>query len=210
MVIPSDSETRLLQRAAGGDQGARDRLLVLHRARLRSVVTLRLDQRLRQRVDPSDVVQETLLVASRRLDEYLREPPLPFFPWLRQIAWDRLVEIHRQHLYAGRRAQPREEIAFHQLSDESIGGLAARLVDVTGDPIRQLVQAEVHERVKLALEQLPHDHREILILRYLEGFSTAETAAVLEIGIPAAKMRHLRAVKRLRELLGDLTRGSST
>src|SRR5688572_21917529 len=68
-----------------------------------------MDPRLAARVDPSDVVQEVLAEAGRRLDRYLAERPLPFDPWLRQLACDRLVEQHRRHVLAGRRSVTREE-----------------------------------------------------------------------------------------------------
>src|SRR5262249_57937148 len=81
---------RLLQQARAWDPHALERLLSMHRAYLRQLVELRLDPRLRVRVDPSDVVQEAQLEAVRRLPEYLREPALPFRLWLRRLAQDRL------------------------------------------------------------------------------------------------------------------------
>src|SRR4051812_2432869 len=94
----------LLRRAGCGEDQARDQLLGLHRERLLRMVAVRLDRRLVARLAPSDVVQEVLVEAHRRLDDYLRERPLPFYPWLRQLAWERLVKAHRQHLHArGRR-----------------------------------------------------------------------------------------------------------
>ncbi len=95
--------------AAAGDQSARTKLLELHRARLRRMLAVRLDRRLLQRIDPSDIIQETLILADRRLDEYLKEQPIPFYPWLRQFAWDQLVTAMRRHVYASRRSRSREE-----------------------------------------------------------------------------------------------------
>src|SRR3954468_20220302 len=86
----------LLDRAGQGDGEARQRLLARHRYRLRQMITVRLDRRLAARGDPSDIVQEALADAARGLDDYLRDRPLPFYPWLRRFAWERLVEIdHR-------------------------------------------------------------------------------------------------------------------
>ena len=99
----------LLERAGRGDAQARADLLARHRERLRRMVALRMDRRLSPRVDPSDVVQDALAEAHRQLPDYLLERPLPFYPWLRQIAWDRLVQQHRRHLHAGRRSVRREE-----------------------------------------------------------------------------------------------------
>src|SRR5437764_1772282 len=97
----------LLAAAAAGDDRARGRLLERHRGRLKRMVAVRLDRRLAARVDPSDLVQETLAEAAAKLDTYLHARPLPFFPWLRRLAQDRLADAHRHHLRAGRRSVAR-------------------------------------------------------------------------------------------------------
>jgi DNA-directed RNA polymerase specialized sigma24 family protein len=81
----------LLRRVDAGDGQARGALLQRHRIRLKRLIALRLDPRLAARVDPSDVVQEALAEADRRLDRYIQERPLPFYPWLRQLVQDRPV-----------------------------------------------------------------------------------------------------------------------
>ena len=115
----------LIRLTRQGDPSARDRLLARHRPRLRQMVRLHLDRRLGARVDPSDVVQETLAEAARRLEEYLHHPPLPFYPWLRQIALDRLLDLRRRHLRARKRSVAREEPDVLALPDESAAELAA-------------------------------------------------------------------------------------
>src|SRR5262249_62353015 len=102
-------DARQRVRAAGrGDARPRGRLAERHRGRLRRMVAVRLDRRLAARVDPSDVVQESLAEADRRLDGYLRERPLPFYPWLRQLAWERLTALYRRHVPAQPRSVTRE------------------------------------------------------------------------------------------------------
>jgi RNA polymerase sigma-70 factor, ECF subfamily len=191
----------LLNRTAQGDGAARDELLVRHRQRLRQAVAYRLDRRLAARVNPSDVVQEVLAEASRRLPEYLRERPLPFYPWLRQMALERLVALHRRHVQAQRRSVRREEAGLPALPDESAEELAGRLAASASSPSQRLVRREARERVRAALSRLPPADREVLELRHLEQLSVAETAAVLGVSPGAAKTRHLRALQRLRGLL---------
>src|SRR5262245_860351 len=99
----------LLNRAATGDQAAADRLLALHRDRLRAMISIRLDRRLSARIDPSDVLQDAFAEAHQKLPEYLRTQPIPFYPWLRRIAWERIIQLHRQHVLAQARAITREE-----------------------------------------------------------------------------------------------------
>ena len=156
------------------------------------------------------MVQEALADADAKLSDYARRRPLPFYAWLRQLAWDRLIELRRRHLTASKRSVKREEPDVLWLPDESAAQLAARLADLGGSPSERVLRDELRQRVRLALERLAPGDREVLVLRHLEQLSTAESAAVLGIGEGAFKSRHLRALQRLRTLLrDDLSGGSS-
>jgi len=193
---------QLLARAGRGDASARGRLLEYHRGRLRGLVALRLDPRLAARVDPSDLVQDTLAEAHRRLDDYLRDQPLPFYPWLRQIAWQRLIKIH-QHHHARKRGVTREGPGLPELPAESAWALADRLRGSGTSPSRHAQREELRLGVRRALGQLGERDREVLVLRYLEQMPLAEIAAVLGISEGAVKARHARALLRLQASLGD-------
>jgi RNA polymerase sigma-70 factor (ECF subfamily) len=193
----------LLDRAGRGDRAARQQLLMRRRGRLQKMVAAHLDRRMAARVDPSDVVQEVLADAAERLPEYLARRPLPFYPWLRQFAFDRLVELHRRHVGAGKRSVTREEPDVLLLPDESVVQLAGRLADLSASPSRHALREELRGRVRAALGRLAAADREVLVLRHLEQLPTAEAAAVLGIGERAFKSRHLRALQRLRALLED-------
>jgi RNA polymerase sigma-70 factor (ECF subfamily) len=193
----------LLDRADRGDALARQLLLERHRDRLRRMVAVRLDDRVAVRVDPSDLVQEALAQAAARLADYLHRRPLPFYPWLRQIAWDRLVAAHRRHLRAGRRSVAREAPGPLPLPDESAGRLADRLVARGSSPSRRLIRAELRDRLKAALDRLPPRDREVLVMRHLEQMEVAEIAAVLGLTAGAVMTRQTRALARLRGLLDD-------
>ena len=199
---PHDTE-QLLARAAAGDAAARGALLVRHRDRLRRMVAVRLDPRLAARVDPSDVVQETLAEAHRRLDAYLAAKPLPFYPWLRQLAQDRLADLHRRHVRAARRAVGREEPAGPALSDASVAELAHRLAAPAPGPGEAAHRREQAGRLRAALARLPDTDREVLILRHLEQLSSREIADVLGVSPSVVYTRHLRALRRLRGALGE-------
>jgi RNA polymerase sigma-70 factor (ECF subfamily) len=193
----------LLRRAEQGDGQARQAVLVRHRERLKHMVAVRMDRRLAARIDPSDVVQEALLDAARSLDDYLRHRPVPFYPWLRQLAWDRLIELHRRHLHAKRRSVKREEPLAPHLSDESALHLAERVLARQSSPSDRAIRSELRARIRTALDQLGERDREVLVLRHLEQLSTRETAAVLGISEGGVKTRHLRALERLRALLAS-------
>jgi RNA polymerase sigma-70 factor (ECF subfamily) len=156
------------------------------------------------------VVQEALVDAAGRLSDYARRRPLPFYPWLRQLAWDRLIELHRRHVAAGKRSVKREEPDVLRLPDESAAQLASRLADLGGSPSEHVVREELRQRVRVALDRLAPGDREVLVLRHLEQLLTAEAAAVLGIGERAFKSRQLRALQRLRALLRDDISGGAS
>ena len=202
MTSPASADTQeLLDRSVRGDAAARQELLVRHRARLRRMVALRLDRRLGARLDPSDVVQEALADAAVHLDEYLRDRPLPFYPWLRQFAWERLVKAHRNHIHAQRRSIVREEQPEMPLSQESVRQLAYQLLAGGTSPSRRLIRQEQRQRVRSALAELAAPDREVLVMRHLEQMETPEIAAALGISEGAVRNRQYRALVRLRALL---------
>ena len=191
----------LVRRAAAGDGEARDQLLLRHRDRLRQMVAVRIDPRLARRVDPSDVVQETLAVADKRLDKYLAEQPIAYYPWLRSLAWNQLIDMHRRHVHAQRRSVEREQPWELAMSDASAMLLAERLPGPTSTPSQHLLRAEIQRRVKQLLAEMSPADREIIVMRHLEGMSVREVAAVLELPEGTVKSRHFRALESLRRVL---------
>jgi RNA polymerase sigma-70 factor (ECF subfamily) len=191
----------LLAEVRRGDASARSRLFDRHRDRLRQMIAVRLDHRLAPRVDPSDVVQDVLLEADQQLADYLKKHPLPFFPWLRQIAGNKLVDLYRRHVTAHRRSVNREELALAGLTDESAWELADRLFAPGSGPLAEVVRQEMRRKLREALDRLSDRDREVLVLRHLEQLSTAEIAEVLAISEGAVHTRHLRALQRLGLLL---------
>ena len=156
---------------------------------------------------PAGVVQEALTDASRKLSEYLKHRPIPYYPWLRQLALERLVKLHRRHIQAQKRSVTREEDWLPPLPDESAVELADRLgaagvgAHAGGTPVGRLLREELRRRVRTILEQLGPRDREVLVLRHLEQMSPREMSAVLGISEGAVRVRHLRALQRFRQLL---------
>jgi RNA polymerase sigma-70 factor, ECF subfamily len=208
MAGNSNETDRLLHRVTDGDHESWGELLIRHEEKLRRMVAFRLDQRLQGRIDPQDIIQEAYLEASRHRAEYLRQPAIPFFLWLRGIVGNKLLELHRHHLGTQMRDAGRE-IALYRgaMPDASSAELAAQLMGHATRPSEAAIRAEVKIHLQEALNTLDPIDREVLVLRHFEQLSPSETAQVLGIKEKTAGMRYLRAIKRLKDILTSLPGG---
>jgi RNA polymerase sigma-70 factor (ECF subfamily) len=198
----AEKTQELLAGARGGDADAVNRLMDRHRDALRRMVQLRLDQKIQRRVDVSDVVQDVLVEANRRLKDYLANPQMGFHLWLRQIAKDRIIDAHRRHRVSAKRSVDRERpMAIPAANDHSTMQLAAQLADRELTPAAAATQAEMAQAVEAAIAKLPDQDCEIIIMRHYEQLSNQEIAQALSLTEPAASMRYLRAIRRLKELM---------
>ncbi len=194
----------LLVSAKRGDDGAVNRLLDRHRNALHRMIQLRLDQKIQGRVDVSDVVQEVLVEASRRLPRYLDNPVMAFHLWVRQIAKDRIIDAHRRHRGSAKRSVDREQsLAVPAATDQSTYDLAAQIRDPELTPAAAATRQEMAQLVEQALGRLGEQDCEVIIMRHYEQLSNAEIAEALGLTEPAASMRYLRAVRRLKQALQD-------
>lgn len=186
----------LLARVNHGDHGAFDRLLELHRTYLRKLVDVRMDDELRTRVDPSDVVQEAQLAATQKLERFMRDRPASFRIWLRGIALERLIGQRRKHL-----ALKRSVRHEHHFSDASSIALAHHMMQ--GRPSQLLQRKELAQQIHEVIQQLKEADREILLLRHVEELSNVEAAEVLNLAPEAARKRLGRAMIRLTQLIAE-------
>ena len=192
----------LLDRVRQGDDAAIGGLLARHRAAIRRMIDRRMDRVVQRRVDASDIVQDVLIEANRRLADYLANPTMPFQLWLRSMARDRLIDAHRRHRVASTRSLDREvSLNLPAGQDHSQADLIGQLPDRELTPAATATWHELERRFATAVEQLEADDRQIVLLRHFEHLSTADAAAVLGLSKPAAGMRYLRAMRRLRVLL---------
>lgn len=192
----------LLEQVRGGDAAARELLLSRHRDALRRMIALRLDPAIAARLDASDVVQDVLLEADRRLEDYLRGPTMPFGLWLRHIAQDHIIDAHRRHRVAQRRGVDREQpIVPAALAEHSSIELAAQFIDREKTPATAVVEQEMVHRLHEAISRMDEGDREIILMRHFEQMANQEVASALGLSEAAASMRYLRAIRRLRELL---------
>jgi RNA polymerase sigma-70 factor (ECF subfamily) len=174
------------------------------------MVAVRMDSRLRARFDPSDVVQIVMAEAAQKMVTFRRQPS-EFLAWLRQLAWDELARLRRDHIRTQKRSVQREMYDWRgEAADDSMFELADRFAAQQMGPGSRLVHKEIRARVRSALGQLPPQDREILVLRFLEQLDINEAAAALGISVAAVKSRQFRAVERLGKLLSDLRTGDNS
>jgi RNA polymerase sigma-70 factor (ECF subfamily) len=172
------------------------------------MVALRLDQRLQGRIDASDVLQEAYLEAWSRLTEYLHEPTMPFFLWLRFLTGQRLLILHRHHLGRQMRDAGREISLYRgALPEASSAALAAHLLGHDTRPSEAAMRIELKLRLQEALNQMDSVDREVLALRHFEQLSRAETAQVLGMRESAVSKRYFRALERLKDILASMPGG---
>lgn len=189
----------LLEKARHGNAEAVNQLMDRHRAILVRMIQSRLHQGMARRVDASDIVQDALIEAHRRLTDFLNQSEIPFHAWLRQLAKDRLADTYRRQL-AGKRSISR---------DQSLPGrsVSMNLNDLFPDqqltPAAQLIQQEFEVQFHEILELMNDETREILLMRHSEQLSNQQAAEVLGISEAAAGMRYLRALRQLKKYFSE-------
>ena len=205
MTTETSGQTELEQRAKSGDTAALAELFERSRERLRKMIDLRMDERVSQRVDPSDVLQEAYVDLADQLANYVKDPKLPFFIWMRRITGLRLAKVHREHLDVAKRDIGRE-VSLHRgpLPQVTSFALASRLVGNVTAPEDRAIRAERQLKLEEVINTMAEDDREIIALRHFEQMTTQEVAAALEITEAAAGMRYLRAVRRLQKEVKDV------
>ena len=202
MAEETQEVTALLDRAEQGDQSALTELFSRYQQRLKRMVRVRMNPRLHGRVDDSDILQDAYLEISKHLNDYLQEPTIPFFLWLRHITGQKLIAVHREHLGAQMRDAKRE-VSLHRgsLPSASSASLAAQLLGRLTSPSQAALKAELRVQLQEALNQMNEVDREVLVLRHFEQLSNSEVAQVLSIQESAASKRYLRALERLQQVL---------
>lgn len=201
----ANNTDELIEKAAQGDESAMAELFLRHRERLKRLVLFRMHDRLKSRLDASDVLQEAFIEAARRLPEYSRDRQVPIFLWLRRLTGERLKHLQRMHLGAEKRTVFRElamDGSFEQ--DASVMGLASRLAGQFTSVHRNLLREEVQLKLIEALNQMDPDDCDIIAMRHFEELSTEEVSQVLGITRSGVLKRYTRALRKLRSsVVGD-------
>ena len=205
MMADSAEMLALIQKAVAGDQQAVTALFERFRERLLRMVRLRMDHRLRGRVDSEDIVQEAYLDAAQRLENYAAKPTMSFFIWLRFLAAQKLVDAQREHLGTEMRDAAREVSLYRgPMPEASSASLAAQLLGRLTSPSLAAIRAETQIKVQEVLNAMDPMDREVLVLRHFEHLGNRETAELLGISPAAASKRYITALKRLKAILSNV------
>ncbi len=197
------ADETILEACRQGDGDAVGACLEAFRERLVRTVDLRLDARVRGRIEARDVVQDAFVEVLQRLSDYAQTRPMGFFLWVRFLTLQKVLQVHRAHLGAERRDAGREAPLAQRIDPGASSlALASAFLDGGTSPSRATVRADEHERLRRALEELNEIDREVLVLRHFEHLSNAEAAEVLGLSGATASQRYVRALKRIQSILG--------
>ncbi|MCA9070481.1 MAG: sigma-70 family RNA polymerase sigma factor [Planctomycetaceae bacterium] len=202
-MIDSDSQVNdLIKQVEQGHPHALGELLQRYRGRLLRIVDFRMDSRLRSRLDATDVIQETFIEVTIRFEEYLTQPEMPFFLWLRFIALQKLLQLRRHHIGVQSRNAEREVPLFLGAYPQATSAvLAAHLLGKQTTPSEAAIRAESRVRLEQALNSMDNIDREVLALRHFERMTNKEVSTLLDLTETAASNRYMRALKRLRRVM---------
>ncbi|MBI1371555.1 MAG: sigma-70 family RNA polymerase sigma factor [Phycisphaera sp.] len=195
-----------IARVAAGDEQALAAAFSRHRQRLWQMVSFRMDRRLHGRVDPDDILQESFLDAAKRIEHFNGDNDESLYLWLRLIVQQTMIDIHRRHIGAAKRNAAREvrmnRPAFPQATSKS---LSQQLVGSITSPSRAVQRAELITQMEHAIGKMDEIDREVLALRHFEEMSNKEVAMTLGIEEKAASIRYVRALRRLKAILAELS-----
>ena len=207
--MSENPKAEVIARLRSGDARVVGDLFEEQRARLVRMIGLRLDAQLKKRVDASDVIQEAFLEASVRLPEYLEDPRMPFSLWLRFIASQKLMALHRHHLgVQGRDARREIAIGGGHRPEVSTASLSDELLARDTSPTHAAKRSELQRCVEDALASLDPIDREVIVLRHFEQLSNEDAAVELGLEPSATSKRFVRALLKLKEVLSEMPGGA--
>ena len=191
----------------GNPEKALSKVFMENRASLRRMVAMRMDRSLKGRIDPSDIIQETLFDAYRRLDDYLANPSIPFLKWLYFLAEQNTLTAYRRHVTAQKRSTQREQNDAQSRTSNTGSLHEFAISDLTG-PVQKIEKLERMVQLHRAISMLNVPSQTVVRMRFLEGRSLAEISAELGISVDAVAKRAMRSLLKLTEFANELGLGS--
>lgn len=196
----SQADGCLFDQARAGDPLALGPLLASYADQLRQLADRQLDGKVRNRVSPSDIVQEALLQASQDFPGFRGQSDAELSSWLRRVLARKVSKTIERHLLAEKR-DVRREVAFAPVADWSGMPVSDAVADHRPGPASEALGSERHHQLQHALAELPENYRRIIELRNIHGLPFEEIASRLNRSSGAARMLWLRAIEALRQRL---------
>ncbi len=190
-----------LAAARAGDATARDRLFGACRSFVATVARCHLNRRIQAKVDASDVVQQSLLEAHRGFDAFVGETPQEWLAWLKRIVSHNAYDAAKRFTGTAKRDAARELPLAANEGDSH--GWHAPPIDPASSPSRQAMRWEDELRLAAAMEAIPEDHREVIVLRNIERLPFDEVGRRMGRSSAACRMLWARAVTNLKQMLPD-------
>ena len=198
---PQGEVDKLFASAQQGSTPCLGRLLTLYSNYLKLLISAQLDDRLRVRVSPSDIVQETFFEAHRDFHQFRGQSPGEFVAWLRRILVNNILRVVEQHMQAEKR-DVRREVSLHEIGrrlEQSTARLETLLAQQGDSPSGCAQRREQEILLADALADLPGDYQQVILLRHIEGLSFDDVALRMDRSAGAVRMLWLRALERLRK-----------
>jgi RNA polymerase sigma-70 factor (ECF subfamily) len=202
-----DTITGLLARARGGDREALDRLFALCRNYMTIVARTQVESWLRAKFDPSDLVQQTLLEAYRGFNGFHGATEGEWLAWLRRILTRNALDVARHYARTDKR-QIRREVSLDKPAADSAARSFQEPRDSGESPSQQLLARERELLIADALARLAPDHREVIILRNLQGLPFDQVAQRMDRSRAATQMLWMRAIQKLQEVVSEEVSGT--
>lgn len=203
MTVESSKLANWLALARQGDDSARNHLFEACRSFVCVMARMQLHRRLQGKVDPSDVVQQSLLEAHCALNDFDGDSPQEWLAWLKQIVKHNVIDTDKHYRGAEMRNVRNEQSLV--ASTHSGREVIAPIVDPGGSPSKLLISAERDLQLADAIEALPDDYRQVVILRNLERLPFENVADRMKRSRGACQMLWMRAVEMLKTHLTNET-----
>src|SRR5262245_49373118 len=197
----ADDPEQLIVEAKSGSDAELGRLLELYRTYLRLLARIEIGRRLQGKLDASDLVQETFLEAHRNFAQFRGSDEPQLVRWLRQILAAKVANLVR-HYFGTQGRDVRLEQELEADLDNSSHLLGFELAANITSPSQHAVRREQAVLLANALDRLPAEYREVIVLRHLEGLTFPEVAQRMERTQDSVEKLWLRALAKLRQFLG--------
>jgi RNA polymerase sigma-70 factor (ECF subfamily) len=199
MFMPA-SKQLLLDQALAGSESARGTLLESYGSYLTLLARVQIGRRLQGKADAGDLVQETFLEAHRQFANFRGRSEAELTAWLRKILAGQLALLVRQ--YFGTKARDiRLEQDLNADIDQSSDGLENALAASITTPSQRASRREQAVILAEALDKLPENYREVIVLRHIEGLSFAEVAGRMNRSEDSVQKLWVRGLASLRTVM---------